>query len=189
MCAICDGATEDEVRQHLAESIDWYGWSVQGVEASPANWGWAYTVGLSERFGHPELVVACMLDFSRCGALLNVLGDQIQVGRRFRAGDRTTVANTDVAFATVHPHQFDHGVFDMWFDHYRAFPDHPGGLTALQVVLPPAYFCAHTGPQPRLDQPGLALERRAGNRAVRRGERRAGRRATGRRRPPPSGRR
>lgn len=179
MCAICEGATEDEVRQHLAESIDWYGWSIQGVEAGPESWGWAYTVGLTERFNHPELVVASKLEFGAIGQLLNILGDEIQLGRRFRAGDRATVAGTDLAFVAVHQRQFEHQVFDMWFDHYRAFSE-SSDLTALQVLLPSRYFCADHDPQPRLDRPEDVLNRPGGNRAARRARERRSRN----RRPP-----
>ncbi|MGH9156409.1 MAG: DUF4262 domain-containing protein [Acidimicrobiales bacterium] len=182
MCAICDGATEDEVRQHLADSIEWYGWSVQGVEASPGGWGWAYTVGLVERFGHPELVVASMLNFNANGGLLNLLGNEIQTGRRFGSGLRTMVGGADLRFTAVHPRQFEHGVFNMWFDHYRAFGAQGPELTALQVVLPSTLFCpVHAGPQPRLDRPEDELGSLGPNRAGRRANGRQGQRR--RRRP------
>jgi hypothetical protein len=156
MCAECDGATPEEVLQHLSDSIDWYDWAIQGVEASRQNWGWVYTVGLMERFNHPELVIASMHEFNAVGGILNTLGERIQLGGRFEAGAQTVVSGLDVEFVKVHPRQFERDVFNMWFAHYRS----PGpALAGLQVLLPSHLFYPDTGPQPRLDQPGDVLTR------------------------------
>jgi hypothetical protein len=172
MCAICDGATDEEVRRRLADRIEWYGWGVQGVEASDENWGWAYTVGLVERFGHPELVVASMLDLNDLGELLNLLGDEIGSGRRFQPGVRTRVRDVELDFAKVHRRQFERGVFARWVDHYAPLGSSGPQLSALQVLLPAKYFCpVHAGPQPRLDLPTDVLRRPGRNRATRRGHR------------------
>ncbi|MGQ0520770.1 MAG: DUF4262 domain-containing protein [Actinomycetota bacterium] len=170
MCSICDGATEDEVRQWFASTIDEYGWAIQAVEPGPDNWGWQYTIGLVERFGHPELVVAAGLSRQDEAGLLHHLVHEIEEeGRRFGPGDRISVAGAELRFAAVHPWQVDEaGVLNTWFDHYRAFPEFLPRLSALQVVLPPEFFCEHTGPQPRLDLPEDVLSRTGGNRAARR---------------------
>jgi hypothetical protein len=57
MCGLCDGASEDELHLELARIIDTYGWAIQGVEGTESCDSWAYTIGLVERYGQPELVV------------------------------------------------------------------------------------------------------------------------------------
>ncbi|MGH9282422.1 MAG: DUF4262 domain-containing protein [Acidimicrobiales bacterium] len=168
MCPICDGKSEDEVREELAAFIDEHGWAVQGVEPGPNSWGWQYTIGLVERFGHPELVVSSTLSRRDELRLLTYLVGEIEQGQRFGPGDRPVVGRAELSFVEVHPQQINNGLLIMWLDHYRAFPELLPSLTALQVVLPPEFFCEHTGPQPRLDRPHDALRRRSGNRAARR---------------------
>jgi hypothetical protein len=179
MCEICDGKTEDEARLDFARKIDTYGWAIQAVEVSPDNPPWAYTVGLVERFGHPELVVTS-LPLDECAGLLNELAVGIGEGRRLSPGASANVGGVPVQFADVHPAQFGHGVFNRWFDHYRARgPDGPR-LTALQVLLPAWLFCgSHARRVPRLDLPepalGVATLNRAARRARQRGQTRGGR--------------
>lgn len=163
MCSICDGATEDEVRQWFAATIEEYGWAIQAVEASPDNWAWQYTIGLVEHYGHPELVVAAGLSQDDQARLLHHVVDEIKDGRRFGPEDHLLVAGADVGFAEVHPWQVrERGLLNTWFDHYRAFPEFFPSLEALQVVLPARFFCEHTGPQPRLDLPEDGLSRSSG---------------------------
>jgi hypothetical protein len=57
MCIMCEGATLDECRFSIHGIIDRYGWFIQYVEVEPITLAWAYTIGLSARFGHPELVI------------------------------------------------------------------------------------------------------------------------------------
>lgn len=59
MCIMCDGASLDEVRFGIHGIIDRYGWYIQGVEAPPGGRSWAYTIGLSAAFDHPELIITC----------------------------------------------------------------------------------------------------------------------------------
>jgi hypothetical protein len=178
MCDICDGKSEDEVRLDLARKIDTYGWAIQGVEGSARNEPWAYTIGLVEHFGHPELVVTS-ISLEIAGLILNQLAEDIRARCRFVAGDGAIAAGVHVNFAAVHPAQFDFGVFNTWFDHYRA-----GGpeLSALQVLLPPRLCCGyHAQHVTRLDQPwpppalNLTRSNQADRRAAQRRHRRRGR--------------
>lgn len=156
MCLECDGWTPEEIRQHTADCIDWYGWAVQMVEPSPRGWGWAYTLGLLERFGHPELVMVGRVHFGALGGLINQLGEQIQRGGRITAGGVARLGGDDFPVVAVHPGQYEHGLFNLWFDHYQgAGPD----LRALQILLPPEPGCPDTALQPRLDQPNRVLDR------------------------------
>src|SRR3546814_18045840 len=82
MCAICDGATYDEMLAGLHGVVQRFGWAVQGVEASTP---WTYTIGLTERFGHPELVLAG-IDISLAMNILNALADRVAGGEQLRPG-------------------------------------------------------------------------------------------------------
>ena len=178
MCELCDGATIEELREELAERIEWFGWGGQYVEGDPeANDPWAYTIGLVERWNHPELVVAS-LSYERSAALLDMVVDEIQAGRRFEAGVTATVNGVDLSFAAVHPRQFERNVFARWFDYYEwAYGSGGPELSALQVSLPDRCFCPHHAVhRPRLDLPGDALNRSPANRATRRARQRARRR-------------
>jgi hypothetical protein len=168
MCQICDGATIDQVRLGLARIIDTHGWAVQGVTGETDAESWAYTVGLVERFGHPELVVTG-INMKAAWGLLNDLADRVRDGERFAAGETIDLDGVDVGFANVHPAQFSRGVFAMWFDHYRAVAPAGLNLSALQVILPDWLFCArHARHMPRLDRPDPALGHIRPNRAERR---------------------
>jgi hypothetical protein len=65
------------------------GWAVQGVFPTEGDRGcpFAYTVGLWQRFGHPELVMTG-LDPRTCQALLNDIAGRVKDGARFSPGDR-----------------------------------------------------------------------------------------------------
>src|SRR3546814_5333971 len=68
-----------------------FGWAVQGVEASTP---WTYTIGLTERFGHPELVLAG-IDISLAMNILNALADRVAGGEQLRpGGPNVTVGGT-----------------------------------------------------------------------------------------------
>jgi hypothetical protein len=58
MCMMCDGATRDEALRSLHQKIDRRGFTVMSVGSSYDHRGWAYTIGLVDRLGHPELVIA-----------------------------------------------------------------------------------------------------------------------------------
>jgi len=168
MCRICDGASRDHVRLELAQIIDTHGWAVQGVKGETDADSWAYTVGLVERFGHPELVVTG-ISMKAASGLLNDVADRVRDGERFVPAETIDLGGVDVGFAAVHPAQFSRGLFAMWFEHYRAVPQAGLKLSALQVVLPDWLFCAsHARHMPRLDRPDPALGLTRPNRAKRR---------------------
>ncbi|MGH9126996.1 MAG: DUF4262 domain-containing protein [Acidimicrobiales bacterium] len=160
----------------MAEKIATYGWAIQGVEGSPTNAQWAYTIGLVEHYGHPELVITSVA-FETAAWILHELVAGVSDGQPLQAGARVVVANVRLEVVAVHPRQFDHGVFNSWFDQYRAFRDCGMELSALQVLLPAEAFCEfHGHHQPRLDRPEQVLEYPDRNRAYRRAQlRREGR--------------
>ena len=74
-------AIDARVREH----IDRFGWHLVMIPPTPAATGWVHSIGLDERFGHPELIVFGN-DFSVLSPLLNALGERIRGGARFAAG-------------------------------------------------------------------------------------------------------
>ena len=143
MCVICDGTTVDQARLDLSNRKERFGWALQGVEASRP---WVYTIGLLERFDHPELVMAGV-PIRVAGSALNALGARIAGGERFPAGcSGVRVNEVEAVVGPVHHVHVAAGLVGRWEDHYR---DHPAMLERLEVVqvLP-----VPTGRLPRLDR-------------------------------------
>lgn len=92
----------DEVDTRVRADIERHGWHVVIVPPEQESPGWAHTIGLLERFGHPELIVFGM-DFQALGPLLNHLGGQIRAGRGFEPGSERQgiLQDLPVAFRRV----------------------------------------------------------------------------------------
>jgi len=75
----------DEVERRVREDIRRFGWHVVKVMGDEHGPGWAYTIGLLERFEHPELAVFG-LDLDTMHELLNHAAALVGTGRRFEAG-------------------------------------------------------------------------------------------------------
>lgn len=76
-----EGPEERAVREKVAADIARVGWHVALVPPDETTPGWAHTIGLLERFGHPELVVFGS-DPQVLGPLLNALGARVREGAR-----------------------------------------------------------------------------------------------------------
>lgn len=186
MCFLCDGGTVEEHRALIGRHIDRHGWAVQHVEADPPNLPWAYTIGLTEQFDHPELVVLGLAPVP-AAHLLNAMGLVVAVEHRF---DDTAEAYVDlddesevlVGLRPVHPKHVVNGLVAAWTDYYRHAPGPRRPLpSVLQVVLPDRDHCAvHQRTQPLLDDPTSRLMTPVLNRASRRAAQRENRRRPGR---------
>lgn len=77
----------DEIRRRMDAVISETGWWVQAVLPGPDNPFFAYSIGMTESFGHPEFL---MLGFSPelMHTLINGIGELVRQGARF--GDRDT---------------------------------------------------------------------------------------------------
>jgi Domain of unknown function (DUF4262) len=80
----------DDYMQHVLSLIDRHGWAIQHVGGGdqPDEPSFSYTVGLTT-MGHPEFILFGLAPRS-AGSLLNVLGDQVQKGHRYRANTLTS---------------------------------------------------------------------------------------------------
>jgi len=147
MCSICDGTTYEEALEDLHECIDRYGWAVQGVEARRA---WAYTIGLAERFDHPELVLAGV-PWQASLPVLNALGTMVATGEVLEPGRvPVLVGEVELAVGAVHPVHLANGLIGMWDAHYEAYPPSPRRSVVQVLPLP--------GRRLPLDHPHTTLE-------------------------------
>ena len=133
MCILCDGATHDEALFDLHGRVLRHGWALQGVESGTGTPGWIYTVGLSPRFGHAELVVVGG-DLPRAAELLNGLGAAIASGARFTPGDRISTPLGDVDVDVVHPAHVERGLVAVCEEYSESLGLPLPELEVLQVV-------------------------------------------------------
>lgn len=99
----------DELNERVRADIDAHGWHVAKIAGDDFAPAWAFTIGLQERFQHPE-VICFGLDLEVLHALLNRVGSLVGGGRSFGPGREPLVApareaevlqGTDCAFRQV----------------------------------------------------------------------------------------
>jgi hypothetical protein len=131
MCVLCDGGTQDELFFSQFGKILKYGFTTVMVEApSP----WAYTIGLVQSFGHPELTLAGLPECCTSTVVCEVT-DRIRDGERFDVSSPPlTFEWGTVRFGPVDPDQWAKGRFDAWLEYYRAVGGEPPPLDIVQVV-------------------------------------------------------
>src|SRR5262245_44251020 len=116
---------EDKVASDIRE----HGWHVILVAASGSAPEFAYTVGLTATFGHPEIAVFG-LSSATAHKLLNEAGSAIRSGSAFGAGVRTgeLLVGQDVTFIA-----FPRGEYPRYLGFARQYYD-GDEFTALQLV-------------------------------------------------------
>jgi hypothetical protein len=151
---MCEGASQEEVLAEDAAIVEEHGYLVTGVGGGdPPHW--TYTVGLLDRFGHPELIVAgphCEV----AGALINLVGREIAEGRSFRAGDVLTLPGDtgSARFGRVHPIQYRLDTFNVWHWLLDRKVVSATMLEAVQVFAPRESICRCAAcRQPDLSRP------------------------------------
>lgn len=146
MCLECDGYSHEQAMQALDLQIQVHGWAVVQVQADGPGWGWCYTIGLVEHFGHPEL---CIVDVDlQVGArTLNHLATQATNRRLPLAQLRLP----GVSIHEVHANHLWSDLFGKWSQRYEQ-PLMPGQM--VQVVLREGVRSGHHAPLARrLDRP------------------------------------
>jgi hypothetical protein len=118
---------EDPLLSELRELISQYGWAVRQVleDAHAGLAPFSYTVGLTA-FDHPEIVITGM-PFEPARAFLNLAGEAVRGGYRFRPGTRdgSLTDSGDVAFVDVVETGGLHAVEQVY-----------GEIRALQLIWP-----------------------------------------------------
>lgn len=145
---MCDGMSLEEVLHDLHHVVERFGWAVLGVEAPRP---WVYTIGLADRYGHPELVLAGV-DISLAMNVLNALGTMVAIGEELRPGGTdVVVGEMELTFGAVHPVHLAAGLVGRWDAYYDWRPGPAPALEVVQVLpLPGRRF--------PLDQPHTTLE-------------------------------
>ncbi len=153
MCEMCDGGNIADLVEDLDRFIDETGWAVQAVVPRPGHVGWAYTIGLAEVFGHPELLMVDH-DIGRAGRIVNGLGMRIRDDRlQLAPGDQEAVGGIDVELVEVHPVHLCGEALAMWHALYADIPPQMRPrLAALQVRAPSLIEGTHRDMRARLDQ-------------------------------------
>ena len=117
--------------QKLRSDIKTRGWSIVCVVGGENEPDFAYTVGLTTSFKHPEIVLFG-LDFKNASAILNGVGDLVKKGEKFIPGVRYDNIFRDgynAQFISVLPqnHSFISFAFEQRGEDVRAlqllFPD------------------------------------------------------------------
>ncbi len=81
---LADAGLDDSDRK-LLHDVEDVGWHVVLIPPEEGKPGWAFSIGLFHSFGHPEVVVFG-LPLELLGAVVNGVGEEVQAGKRFEAG-------------------------------------------------------------------------------------------------------
>ncbi len=73
-----------DIDARVRADIAHFGWHLVLIPPTPDSMGWVHTIGLGERFAHPELIIFGN-DFSVLAPLLNALGERLRAGNRFES--------------------------------------------------------------------------------------------------------
>jgi hypothetical protein len=119
--------------------------------------GWVYTMGLLDRAGHPELVVAGV-PVTTAAQVLGALGRAVLDGECFRVGETIDLGPGIAEVAAVHPVHYELSTFNIWHELKAVGVLHSPELTVQQIVAPGA-LCpfGDRSWQPLLADPGTRL--------------------------------
>ena len=121
----------DERDRTLLEKLEEWGWFVIKVGAGRSEPAFAYSMGLYQTFGHPELIVFG-LDFDTMHQLINDVGARIQRGECIRDGqvDENLLDGYRCVFRSVNKRHYDQFLcYAGWYYRGWEFP-------ALQLIWP-----------------------------------------------------
>jgi len=80
---------QDDGDRQVLNDIAEYGWHVVKVLEEGDTPGWAFTIGLTKNYGHPEIVVFG-LNGSVSHGLLNIAGEKVKNGESLASGSVVT---------------------------------------------------------------------------------------------------
>ena len=162
MCFICDGGTHEEFDEKVEDDIRVHGWSGIIVEPSASELRYAYTVGLEQSRGHPELVVVG--DAPLTFPVLSNTAQYVMEGATILPGETLLTPAGVVTARTVHPSRSEAGRFAM-LEHWAVLGHTPPGppRRPLQLVLASLVPAGRDPATWRLDrpEPGARPHRRA----------------------------
>lgn len=125
-------ASEEEDRERrLTSDVEEFGWHVIAVPEDDEGPAFAYSVGLSRSFGHPE-VILFGLDPGAMHGIINLIAGRVKRGEKFSAGGPVggILDGYGVRFLDVDPkHYAEFFGYARWFSKGDGFP-------ALQCLWP-----------------------------------------------------
>lgn len=137
MCHFCDGASFDDLARHLDQDLESLGRAFVGVDGPGPGGvgGWTYSIGLLERFEHPELVVTGQCCLECAAAMLGDVAALVTAGDHFQPGDQLSLGEgREVRFGSVHADHWLTDRFNIWLEYYDRKPWAPPPQRALQVL-------------------------------------------------------
>ena len=156
MCDICNGISIEEQFEKIEDDIDEHGFSLMAVEAGPDHPPWTYTIGLVERFGHPEL---SLLGVPLAVAYLATsrLAERVVAGKRIEPGVDVFVDGVRVHVGRVGEGLWEGDMFAMWHRYYDVWADDvaPPSPSALELVP-----CGHDAAPSSAPGPSRAKRRK-----------------------------
>ena len=126
----------DANHRKIIEDIEQFGWHVIKVMPEEDAPGFAYTIGLQQSFDHPEVLISG-LDLDLMHALLNLIGEDIQNGRRFTGPESYDgiLTGFDVYFRPVDSERYLE-YLGIALDHYKSHVQ--TAFHCLQCIWPSA---------------------------------------------------
>lgn len=137
MCFICDGNSYEDLERFIELSILTHGWYVQSVVPDPndpvGGASWSYTIGITDGFELPELIVT-NVDTRTGLEFLNLCGDMLTSGMSL-----AELGELGIESRPVHEHHLNRELFFGWAEYYQR-----SGAAArfTQLVPPSSLYCS-----------------------------------------------
>jgi len=90
--------SEADIDARVRADIAGHGWHLVLIPPDHGAAGWVHTIGLEQRFSHPELIVFGE-DLSILAPLLNALGERVRAGTQLEAGTELSGVLQDLPIA------------------------------------------------------------------------------------------
>lgn len=111
MCVRCEGFSDDEIERREDLLIRVHGYVVVQVTAARP---WSYTMGVTESWGHPELVMVDIDPVVQAQLLTSLVEDLPVMGRL----SPESLRGLDVDLVAVHEAHLDRGLLSAWEHRY-----------------------------------------------------------------------
>lgn len=123
----CEGGKDDKV---LAD-VEKFGWHVVKILETDDSPGWAFSIGLFQTFGHPEVVVFG-LNHDLMHSIINSIGEDIRSGKNFEINRQYDELIEGYACTFKPVHQIWYATFLGYANWYYGNFDYP----AIQCLWP-----------------------------------------------------
>ena len=120
-------STDTNLSEHeisVLQRREQHGWFVNRIAGNALGPAFAYSFGLYEEFGHPEIIIFGLAE-ETMHRLINDVGKQVRSGVKYSAGDQTRdlLKGYTCAFGMVNPLQYRKiCTWTVWFYESNRFP-------------------------------------------------------------------